>query len=500
MKRLMNNKQQEGMASIIIVLILMILMSLIGIGFSKLMDRAIRRASSNSLSAAAEYAALSGVNQVASYIKANPGYQPPATQHCDDLIKTGAPLAGLNDLSGNNNVKFTCILINSSTVNNLLYGRVPAYRSQVTKLDIRKAGVNGTLARSFMISWKADDPSDSLKNKNYPAVGTTSLLQETAWNQGGSNGKGYQPMMMVQFYPIHTGATSVQDDLPKTFYLYPNANNGTTVTKINYHTGSYPGAFRAGDYELDKVNCGATSPGVGFNYKTDYDCGAIFDMSTLVSSGEMGSWPIIWFVRMMPLYASADLQIQANDGTGAVLSSTGVQYVVDVTARANNVVKRLQARVSIDRSSADLGPDDFAFPEYSLRTSNTLCKRVEWDTNGSGMQLDPGSSTGFCNYNPPPVTNQNNVVVSVSSGSFPKGTGSVTSDDGLINCPASNCTHLYGAQTVTLRATPGPFSVFGGWTDTGSNPCLGQGNPCTFTPSGSSKIDAGFTSTGGVGF
>ena len=64
-----SQKNQNGTASIISTLILVILLSLISIGFAKIMDRSLQNSLDSNLSSAANYAAQSGINDAMAYIK-----------------------------------------------------------------------------------------------------------------------------------------------------------------------------------------------------------------------------------------------------------------------------------------------------------------------------------------------------------------------------------------------------------------------------------------------
>ncbi len=72
------------------------------------------------------------------------------------------------------------------------------------------------------------------------------------------------------------------------------------------------------------------------------------------------------------------------------------------------------------------------------------------------------------------------------------GTGTVTSDDGLIVCPAGNCSQEYNLTDppVTLTATPDEGSIFTGWAGNGIN-CPGT-DPCTVNMDSYRDITATF--------
>src|SRR3990167_7080488 len=78
--------KQQGIASFIVVFVIVILISLVSLGFARLMDRALRDVTNNQLSAAADYAAQSGLNDAIAYVKQNPDT---TVTDCKALTDTG---------------------------------------------------------------------------------------------------------------------------------------------------------------------------------------------------------------------------------------------------------------------------------------------------------------------------------------------------------------------------------------------------------------------------
>src|SRR5258708_37743607 len=98
------SRNQRGITSIVVVFVLVVLLTLIGIGFPKIMNRSLQSSAANQQAKAANYAAQSGVNDVLSYLKTNPDTS--ATK-CDDLIKTGGPLASAAKISADGSTAYT---------------------------------------------------------------------------------------------------------------------------------------------------------------------------------------------------------------------------------------------------------------------------------------------------------------------------------------------------------------------------------------------------------
>ena len=92
-------RDQQGLASFIVVFTLVILISLVSVGFSKLMDRAINNASNNQLRYAAEYAAQSGLNDAVALIKTGAVLPINSDTNCNSLAGTGGLLAGKSNIT-----------------------------------------------------------------------------------------------------------------------------------------------------------------------------------------------------------------------------------------------------------------------------------------------------------------------------------------------------------------------------------------------------------------
>jgi Tfp pilus assembly protein PilX len=107
---------QKGMASIVIVSVLVVILTLVSIGFARLMNRAITNSTDKELGVAASYASQSGVNDASVYIKANydatksSPLDGVAAGSCNTLLG-GTPGVINPNLSGDNNVKYTCLTI-----------------------------------------------------------------------------------------------------------------------------------------------------------------------------------------------------------------------------------------------------------------------------------------------------------------------------------------------------------------------------------------------------
>lgn len=403
----MKRPDQRGLASIIIVFTLIIIVALISLGFSRLMNRALQTSVNNQLSAAADFAAQSGINDAVAYVQANPAA---TADDCDDLIDNGSLQFGGQanaDLSGDQLVRYTCVLIEPEPAD-VVIGDIPPNRSQVVKLTT-SAPLN-----SLMFSWQSGDGS----KRDFVSSGQ-SLLDETRWGV-----QDYAPLLRISLFPVSPGGGI---NPGKTFFLYPNDSN-SAVEAIGF--SSLPTGTKANG------NCSTNSsknPG-SFNGAADYDCNTVINVPDLGN----GSY---YYARLTPIYSAADVKIQGNAAGNAPVKFINVQSVIDVTAKANTVVKRLQGRAqtgdvnNIDANGANM-------PEDAIRSANTLCKRIIVPDVPDILQIDPGSSTvPECNFLD--ATLAPNIEITASPNPVQQGqttdlTWTLVAGDAPTSCTATN--------------------------------------------------------------
>lgn len=321
-------KNQQGTASLISTLIIVILLSLICVGFAKIMNRALQESLSSNLASAANYVAQSGVNDAISYVKVHD--KDATSGHVDDcgwLNSLGGPPKGINyNISIDNNVRYTCILINPKSYD-LIY-QVKPYVSQI-------ANVSG--ASKILLSWEsATNSSNNLPAKN------DKLLDETTW---GINE--YPPVLRLTLYPIQTNLYGAKDDA-RTYFLYPASGGTNGANSIDFQTTP--------NGSIQYINCNNKS--LNFIGSIDRKCNVV--ITTLPTTP-----PTVVYARLTPLYSEASIVIKGNDDLKNKTQFYS-QTTIDVTAQSGSATKRLQVRIS---EKTDI-------PEYALRTTNLLCKRL----------------------------------------------------------------------------------------------------------------------------
>src|SRR3989344_1933256 len=348
-----SRNNQAGMASIVVVSMLVIILTLISVGYARLMSRTLNSSVNNQLGSGAYYAARSAISDATAYLADNPDV---VADDCDDLL--GTPGEGLEPSSNqllqasNQAVSYKCILIDQ-TPTELSYQKIDAFKSQVVKLD-----PVGSAITSLRLTWQGS---------NGDGVGSPdnlTLPSPTNWAT-----RKYEPLLRVTIYPVVNDADQLTliEGRAKTFFLYPSSG------------GSQSFSFGTTNGSLQSITCSSSN---------NYHCNV--NITNLNCGGDCG----YYYLRLTPFYAQADIKIKAN---GGLTEFVGAQAAIDATAKSNTSTRRLLATVDIGTNN--ISPSDNAIPEYAIRSATTLCKRLNVNqplpatpTNG----ID-SSAQAYCN-------------------------------------------------------------------------------------------------------
>lgn len=368
----LNTKNNEhGLASIVVVGVLIVLLTVISLGFARIMQRTAQNSLNDQTAAAATYAAQSGINDLATYIRANPTVK---AVNCKDLIGTASskgPFYNSSNLSGDRNSEYTCILLNQRP-DSLYYQQIPVLESKVVKMTTDST--TGSVDK-ILISWQATD-----RTKKVPAPSSSTLPDVTTWNTAN-----YVPMLRVTLYPVTTtGSVSSIQGASRTMFLSPRAGSSGASDTINY-SAITEGGIQAVACSNDLDDPSDDPSFLADNDVTDFTDLANMDCNLAITGLANISNIDYFYIRALPIYSNADFELRAKDIDDRTVKFKGVQAVLDVTARVGPASKRLQARVDIGSNPANgtdplvpspnVGPDD-TIPEHALRTANAACKRT----------------------------------------------------------------------------------------------------------------------------
>ena len=377
MSRLQNN--QEGLVSITVSLIIMIIITLVVSSFALIVRREQRRTLDRQLSQQAFYAAEAGIADAQSAIKAG---------LTDDITECSGPgsfskvAETINDPSKpspiykseiSNNVSYSCVLIDQTLPDYRVDNLNPSDGSYVTSID---SSVN---IGQLDISWQRNDNGQITSNPTDHTL------------VSGMSG----PMLRVTIFPGFTKDVSgITQPLSKndinqgshTMFLYPNteATGDNSITYLGSDGGinsTYPrqGQFVDGNCDSstvdpDRYACNVSITGLG---RTSY------------------------FVVVQPLYQSAKIIMTPKDSSGSTINLSGGQAEIDVTGKASDVLRRIQVRVPID-GGLSIGDFDGLFPDSAISTTDDLCKLLVLTETTLKDQCDSSPSVTLTGVVPPP--------------------------------------------------------------------------------------------------
>jgi Tfp pilus assembly protein PilX len=380
---------QSGAVSLFVVIFSALLLTIITISFVQLMVKDQRQATANDLSQSAYDSAQAGVEdakrlllldqscrngtaaptvncgQIAAALALVPGTLQTA---CNTLGQSGI----VNQTGGETIIQqtttdnaakldqaYTCVKIAVDTADYL--GQLQNDESVIIPLKGDRA------FSKIELSWFSDQDLSGAGNMNiaFPDTGANVTLPRV-----GSKWKTNSPALM-RAQLIQLGGTFKLSDLDtsagggrsdaNTLFLYPSV------------AGLPPGVDK--DFLVDvrrdpsnapqPIQCKASLAGGG------YACQVSLKVPDPVD-GNVNNRNA--FLRLSALYNKAHFQIKLKDSAGGDVKFSGVQPEVDSTGRANDLFRRVVARVELR--------GDFAYPNAEINLTGNLCKNFSvTDTN-----------------------------------------------------------------------------------------------------------------------
>ena len=330
-----NRLNEEGIVSIVVTLIIMIVLTLIVTGFAQLARREQREALDRQLSAQASYAAESGINALKAAL---PDIEATSRKECNEPVEyTGSGTNPFVSTTLSDNSSYTCLLFNELP-KELIYGSVGGDEAVIAPLSLQKNGVEVNLD-SLNISWKAKDGSTSVYNGNL-GVFPSDLI----W--GKSIG-----ILRLDLIPIPNPGTDISsaglDGSTQSFLLQPRASGGVQSLEGPLITnGSVIGVACS--------NSGCSLKITGLTLKK-------------------------YYLRMRSIYTTSSVTLNSVPIPGASpleeIGFTKSQIEIDSTGKATDVLKRIKVRIEYPDSINPIksGPN---FPEYVFSSNDNLCKRL----------------------------------------------------------------------------------------------------------------------------
>lgn len=341
---------ENGMVSIIVTMVIMIVLSITVIGFAQLMRREQRQVLDRQLNTQAFYAAESGVNDAVAKLKTDPTF---FTNDCKDWTGLGNSNNVSDDTS--HSVTYSCLLINPHPTT-LEYTNIGLDKSEIIPIDLSNTSqLDSSPFKSLHVSWQDTTGTEDVSGCSPYSVDPFPAFPSAGnWANQPNQCPGILRIDIVKL-PANGSSYGSFDrnwliNNTATAYLYPTTDGTDSPTIVSPDLGY--GFSQQG--RIVSVNCGASSAP-----PDEKQCKAVFNLD--------GSFK--YYLRIKSIYKPNSVSISALATAGQLMQFQGAQAIVDSTGKANDVLKRIQVRVptSILTSYS---------PEYDIDSLGSLCKRL----------------------------------------------------------------------------------------------------------------------------
>lgn len=327
---------EQGLVSIIVTMVIMVILSLIVIGFAQLTRREQRQSLDRQLYSQANYAAETGINDAQKYIQRElaAGNPIPKIDVCDpsspqSLKGRSSPTID-NRIDGpTGTISYSCAQINPQPPE-LIWQRIDTENSLVFPFTPK------TSSSGITFAWQDSDTVPA----NYSGCATS--VGGFAPQTGAGSWTCEAGALRIDLTPVSgflTRASLVNNT--QNFVIYPVQGGATTTT---YPLAQPHGAVIEG-------GCTAT-----LSAAKPRHC-------QVTLSGATGNY----YIRIKPIYKAANIQVFSMGG-GVELADA--QALVDVTGKATDILKRLQVRVPI----SSLNSVNNTTFDYSVQSIDSFCK------------------------------------------------------------------------------------------------------------------------------
>jgi hypothetical protein len=355
-------REEDGFAALVIAIVLVLLLSLLTIGFAQLMRKEQRSATDKHLSDQAYYAAETGVNDAAKAI--NAGFSKIKSQ-CEpyttadvvsDPITRFLTNNNVDNVSGSTGISYPCLIIDPAP---------KEYDSFISDTQSKVVEITGTnpaditappeLIKELVISW--EDTTNNQRFVPSPIASAHKFLPANQWT--------YNGVLRIGITPLSSGAINRDGLINGTYdaFLYPN-DSGSPSNAYSYTSGlnTDKGVILDGNCSTDN------------SHKPRY-CSlkiANFNASSLL-------------VSLRSVYAgSLAVTITANGYTvyadGSQLRIKNAQTLVDSTGKAQDVLKRIQVRIP--------SKPNYPHSDAGIDTTGSICKQLQLAPNDPSSRND----------------------------------------------------------------------------------------------------------------
>lgn len=330
---------EQGMIAIMTTMVLMIVISLIVLGFAQVSRRNQRESLDRQLSTQAFYAAETGVNDTRKLIQdaVTAGATTiPEKTGCTDTAGGFYSLSPVIDAA--RDVKYSCLLVDPSPTS-LDYSNVGP-----TSTVIPIASKSGAALNSLRFEWKAKDS----ETPGWPMAGCPTTTNDVfSVAAGWTCGYGVLRLDIVPTDGSGLNIAGLQNSTMTTFVV-PQASGAAVLICPTYSTPCI-GYLGGASNTRNRVGvvCNATS--------------CRLQVTGLTQNS--------YHVRVSSLYRYVSLNVCAVNTSNTCMEVTGSQVVIDSTGKAQDVLRRIQVRVPLKTDSTN------QLSDYAIQSADSLCKR-----------------------------------------------------------------------------------------------------------------------------
>jgi hypothetical protein len=323
-----NRFSEAGVVSMLVTVIMMLVISIIVLGFAQISRREQRQSLDRQLSTQAFLAAESGVNDARKAMQDSlrAGGTVPEKTTC--ATNPSSPYASYNStIDGNLDVSYTCLLVDT-TLDNIRQ----IVSADGTSVVLPLHPVNGPI-RDLQFEWFGDDGATNGGCRN--AIGPFDAANNWACDYG---------MLRMDIVPTDTLRRATLVSGQKTFFFYPTRQGGVPSMPYGTATGT-----------VQRMACtNATS-------------------SCRVNITGLPNGTTNYALRLSAIYQQGTVEINGTRQGGAAITFKDAQAQVDVTGRAQDVLRRIQVRLSLGQvtNNADFG----------LQSGGGICKHFSYTTS-----------------------------------------------------------------------------------------------------------------------
>lgn len=381
-----NRSRQDGAVSLFSVIFSALLLTILTVGFMKIMVTDQEQAMNNDLSQSAYDSAMAGVEDAKRAVRRCQAAGPSsaACRELNDATKNkdcqvvsrvlnGAPAPGetivrsRTGASGGQrfNQAYTCVNISMDTDDYL-------YTAKEGVAEMIPLNAGGDVSR-ISIEWfmqadagegvPATVPCHSRPN---PAGCDDRMPRKSAW------GNATPPIVRAQL--ITPGDSFNLTDLDKkeasqTVFIRPKSiiTTGSPASQI-ISVGNNPRAVDSDQFNNDQTSIACYSFAI-----RSYSCRAILNLTKPITASASKNA----FLRLNTIYNGASVRVQMLSSSSRVVKFVGVQPTVDSNGRASNLFRRVEARLKVG--------SDFQYPSYAVDSNENLCKDFSVHSAGAAI-------------------------------------------------------------------------------------------------------------------